>query len=210
MMTGTGQFGPIEMGGRFTVLKAGSAVIRCGGSRAVRHLRRRHCPRIMSTITKGMVMRSKPARLALLVLLAPATLALAHEGATGVVKERMDLMKRQQKDMKVIGDMAKGSKPFDAAKAAESARDISVTARKIHELFPEGSADRHSEALDTIWIEWDRFAANADELESVANALAVTLEGTDQNWKSAFQKVTDVCKSCHQDFRVKKKEKGLD
>ena len=35
-------------------------------------------------------------------------------------------MKRQQKDMKLIGDMAKGKKPFDAAKAAEAARDISV------------------------------------------------------------------------------------
>ena len=85
-----------------------------------------------------------------------ATLALAHEGATGVVKERMDLMKRQQKDMKLIGDMAKGKTPFDAAKAAEAARDVSVTAKKIHELFPEGSAGGHSEAKQTIWTEWDQ------------------------------------------------------
>ena len=78
------------------------------------------------------------------------TLALAHEGATGVVKERMDLMERQKDDMKLIGDMAKGKTPFDAAKAAEAARDISVTAKKIHELFPKGSEGGESEALPAI------------------------------------------------------------
>jgi cytochrome c556 len=151
----------------------------------------------------------KPVRLALLVCLACTTLALAHEGATGVVKERMDLMKRQQKDMKLIGDMAKGKAPLDAAKAAEAARDISVTAKRIHELFPEGSAGGHSDALETIWKEWDRFAANANDLGNVASELASSLNGSaGQDWKGAFQKVTDTCKSCHQDFRAKKKETG--
>ena len=41
-------------------------------------------------------------------------------------------MERQGDDMKIIGDMAKGKTKFDAAKAAEAARDIGVTARKIH------------------------------------------------------------------------------
>jgi cytochrome c556 len=49
---------------------------------------------------------------------------LAHEGAKGVVKKRMDLMKSQQKAMKVIGDKAKVKKRLDAAKAAKSARDL--------------------------------------------------------------------------------------
>jgi cytochrome c556 len=92
-----------------------------------------------------------PLRVALLLCLASATLALAHEGATGVVKERMDLMESQKDAMKLIGDMAKGKTPFDAAKAAEAARDISVTAKKIPELFPEGSGGDKSEALPAVW-----------------------------------------------------------
>ena len=109
----------------------------------------------------------------------------------------------------VIGDMAKGKTPFDAAKAAEAARDISLTAKKIHELFPEGSEGGKSDALPAIWQEWDRFTGNAEDLESVANALAASLgDGAAQDWKAAFQKVTDACKSCHQDFRAKKKEHG--
>ena len=58
-------------------------------------------------------------------------------------------MERQADDMKIIGDMAKGKTTFDAAKAGEAARDIAVTARKIHELFPEGSGGGTSEALNS-------------------------------------------------------------
>ena len=80
-----------------------------------------------------------------------ATLALAHEEATGVVKERMDLMECQKDDMKLIGDMAKGKTPFDPAKAAEAARDIETTSGKIPDLFPEGSTGHPSEAKEEIW-----------------------------------------------------------
>ena len=89
---------------------------------------------------------------ALFLLLALATsYALAHEGATGVVKERMDLMKGQAKQMKLIGEMAKGKKKFDAAKAAAAAHDLGATAKKIPDLFPEGSNKHPSEALDAVW-----------------------------------------------------------
>jgi cytochrome c556 len=76
--------------------------------------------------------------------------AFAHEGATGVVMERMDLMKGQQKQMKLIGDMAKGKKKFDAAKAAAAARDLGKSTKKIPDLFPEGSNNHPSEALDAV------------------------------------------------------------
>ena len=141
-----------------------------------------------------------------IVAVSVATLALAHEGATGVVKDRMDLMKQQQKDMKLIGEMAKGKQPFDSAKAADAARDISLTAQKIRELFPQGSEGHPSDALPLIWQEWDRFTNSAKDLGSAADTLASSLEGKNQNWKAAFQKVTDACKSCHEDFRAKKAE----
>jgi cytochrome c556 len=136
-----------------------------------------------------------------------ATLALAHEGATGVVKERMDLMKGQQEDMKLLGDMAKGKVPFEAAKAAAAARDLNTTAKKIADLFPEGSNGHPSDALPAIWKDWDRFKGNANDLETSADALAASLDGAgDKDWKAALRQVTDVCKSCHEDFRAKQTE----
>jgi cytochrome c556 len=151
----------------------------------------------------------KPLRLTVLVCLASATLALAHEGATGVVKERMDLMESQKEAMKTIGDMARGKAPFDAAKAADAARDIADTAKKIPDLFPEGSGGEKnkSDALPAVWEKWDRFTTNADDLGSAAEALVATFgDSASQEWKPAFQKVGDACKSCHEDFRAEKKE----
>ena len=127
-----------------------------------------------------MTLRSAERRIiaALLLLLAAGTgFALAHEGAKGVVKERMDLMKGQAKQMKLIGDMAKGKKKFDAAKAAAAAHDLGLTTKKIPELFPEGSNGHPSEALDAVWKEWDRFKGDAQDAEAAANALAAALRG---------------------------------
>lgn len=144
------------------------------------------------------------AAFALLASLAAVPLALAHEGATGVVKERMDLMDRQKDDMKIIGGMAKGKTKFDPAKAAEAARDIETTAAKIPELFPEGTHGGHSEAKPEIWTQWDDFTGNAEALQARAKALAAALEAGAPDWKANFQKVTDACKTCHKSFRTEK------
>jgi cytochrome c556 len=155
-------------------------------------------------------MISRPFCLTLLACALSATLALAHEGATGVVKERQDLMESQKDAMKVIGDMAKGKTPFDAAPATKAANDIHTTAKKIHDLFPEGSGGEKnkSDALPAVWENWDRFTANADDLATAADALAKALgDSASEAWKPAFQKVGEACKSCHEDFRAKKKEK---
>jgi cytochrome c556 len=131
-------------------------------------------------------------------------LALAHEGATGVVKERMDLMDRQKEDMKILGLMAKGKTPFDAAKAAEAARDIEATSAKIPELFPEGSGGGHSEAKAEVWGKWDEFTGKAEALAGAAKDLATALDAGSPEWKASFQKVTDACKTCHKTFRAEK------
>jgi len=134
--------------------------------------------------------------------------SLAHEGAKGVVKKRMDLMKSQQKAMKVIGDMAKGEKRFDAAKAAKAAHDLEETTKQIPELFPKGSNGHPSEALDVIWTEWDRFTGDAKDAEAAAKALAVEFEASGDGWKDGFKKMTEACKSCHESFRAEEKEHG--
>ncbi len=140
------------------------------------------------------------------LVLVAATFALAHEGAKGVVKERMDLMKGQQKDMKLIGDMTKGKVKFDATKAAAAARNLAETTKKIPDLFPEGSGGHPSEALDTVWKDWESFTGNAKDAEAAANELAATLDGGTGDWKAGFKKLTEACKSCHQDFRSEEKE----
>ena len=65
-----------------------------------------------------------------------------------------------------------------------------------------------SEALDDVWKEWDRFTGNAKDAEAAADELASSLDGAvGEEWKAAFQKITDACKSCHQDFREENSER---
>jgi cytochrome c556 len=118
----------------------------------------------------------------------------------------MDLMKGQQKQMKLIGDMDKGKKKFDAAKAAAAAQDLGKSTKKIPELFPEGSNGHPSEALDAVWKEWDRFKGDAHDAEAAADELAKAVEASGGDWKGAFKKMTDACKSCHETFRAKEEE----
>jgi len=121
-------------------------------------------------------MLTRPAAMTALILFAFVPLALAHEGATGVVKERMDLMDTQKDAMKVIGEMAKGAVPFDAAKAAEAAGEIERTSKQIPELFPEGTGGHPSEAKPEVWTKWEEFTGDAKELETAAKDLILALE----------------------------------
>jgi len=161
----------------------------------------------------GTILRRQRARVLALTLAPLATLSLglteaahAHEEATGVVKERMDLMETQKDAMKVIGAMAKGTVPFDATEAAGAAREIEATAKKIPDLFPEGTDGPPSEAKPDIWTDWERFVGDAEALTSAAKDLVAALEGEAPYWKAKFKGVIDACKTCHKTFREEEDE----
>lgn len=98
--------------------------------------------------------------------------ALAHGGASGVVKERMDLMETVGKAMKSLTDMMRGKQDYDADRVRAAARQIADHGgESLTKLFPENSLDGPTEALPVIWTEWDRFAALADQLTAYATAL---------------------------------------
>lgn len=133
--------------------------------------------------------------------------AIAHQGATGVVKERMELMKGMGKQMKRMGAMAKGKQPYDAAAFTEGARVILDNTPKFDSLFPEGSNPHPSEALPSIWQKWPTFEASNQKLLSEAEKLLAVAEGGEQRAViGQFARVGKVCGSCHKQFRKKKEE----
>ncbi|WP_158007833.1 cytochrome c [Methyloceanibacter marginalis] len=152
-------------------------------------------------------MLTRPAALTALALLAFVPLALAHEGATGVVKERMDLMDTQKDAMKVIGEMAKGKVPFDAAKAAEAAGEIERTSKQIPELL--SGRDRRAPERGK--------ARSLDQMARVHRRCARAGDGGQgpdprargpwaPDWKAQFKGVIDACKTCHKTFRMEEKD----
>lgn len=104
--------------------------------------------------------------------------AYAHDGATGVVKERMDHMKVMGDAMKALAKYVQGAEPFDGADVAKLATAIGERGgRNLVGLFPEGSLDHPTAARPEIWQRWDRFEALADEMQVQAETLVQTASG---------------------------------
>jgi len=133
--------------------------------------------------------------------------ALAHGGATGVVKERMDLIGEMAKAMKSIAAMMKGKEAYDTEKVAELARRIAGHAGEATtKLFPEGSLDKPTESLPVIWTAWDEFTALSGQLSDAAGALAEAAGDPSPGGPAAaaFTRVAKTCTACHKKFRERK------
>lgn len=128
------------------------------------------------------MMRSKEgvALLAGLGILFAAAGVLAHGGATGIVKQRMDHMETVGDAMKTLTAMMRGKLDYDAAEVRSLAGTIADHGgESLTELFPEGSLDKPTEALPAIWQDWDRFTDLARQLTDYATAL-VDAAGNDR------------------------------
>ena len=143
--------------------------------------------------------------LIVLILLSACGLAIAHSGATGVVKERMELMKSIANQMKTVGLMIKGETGYDAGQVERAARTITAHAEKVPDMFPEGTFDAPSEALPAIRQDWPEFLKMTDDLRAQAgNLLAAAQNSAEvEGIRPAFAAVGKTCAACHEDFRLK-------
>lgn len=131
----------------------------------------------------------------------------AHMGANGIVKERMELMKSIGKAMKSIRKMAHGKMPLENARVAIAAKAIAHHGARIGTLFPEGSVDGVSEASLKIWDDPVGFQKSGDLLVTTANELfAAALSNDPEKVKSAFRSLSQTCRNCHTQFRIKKEK----
>lgn len=130
--------------------------------------------------------------------------AIAHEGATGVVKERMDAMKSIGQQVKIMVPMLKGTLPYDPAQVEKSASIIeNHSGETFTAFFPEGSTHHPSEAMPDIWDDWSEFTALSEELKTTAGTLKTVAAngGSEGDFKAALGTMLRTCKSCHSDYR---------
>ena len=129
----------------------------------------------------------------------------AHEGATGVVKERMDLMTSIGQTMKALSAMVRTPAQFDQKALIEAASQLSRKSERMLTLFPEGSMTPLSEASAEIWARPAEFAAIAKALDNEARKLIdVSRNGTREDLAAQFLAIGKTCSDCHKSFRVKK------
>lgn len=129
-----------------------------------------------------------------------AVSGLAHEGATGVAKDRMDLMGDMSQSMKSISKRLRANRDLPAI-AADADR-ISKDSPRISGLFPPGSDKGITDAKPAIWQKWDEFGGNAKKLgEETAKLSSIAASGNASAISDQYRTVTKVCIGCHDTFR---------
>ena len=137
---------------------------------------------------------------ALTLSLSSPPVALAHKGAIGIVKERMDKFEASEKATKRIKQaLSRG----DTAVITAEAEFLVSWASEMESYFPKNSNPPPSEAKDEIWLQWDDFVGAIHSFDRAAQALIENVATQDSRTVSeAFKEMTRSCKSCHQQFRV--------
>ena len=137
---------------------------------------------------------------------AVASAVYAHQGAKGVVMERMETMKTLAKAMKSVSLMVRGKTPFERDKVMVEANAIAKHGARIVGLFPKGSGDGVSEASPAIWWDPQGFKQRAKAMVAAAEGLSTAAQTTEVATASAFRALGKTCSSCHKVYRTKKKK----
>ena len=124
---------------------------------------------------------------------------MAHDGATGIIKERMDKFKASQGHLKAISKLMGGDAFGEIAERAVAMRDWGVA---MPNAFPEGSDKAPSDALPAIWSDNAGFKDAANNHVIALDALINAAEGKDMGAVTiAFRDVAGTCKACHMKYR---------
>jgi len=125
---------------------------------------------------------------------------LAQQGDP--IRQRQDLMKSNQEQMRLLTGMVRGQAPFNAAAAQAALQRVEQNARVIPTLFPAGSHEGKTDALPAIWERKADFDARAAKLGQDAGATQSAV--TDQaSLQVAVQRVGQNCGGCHDTYRKK-------
>lgn len=127
-----------------------------------------------------------------------ATVVLAADAVEPAAKARQELMDVIGLNTKVLGDMAGGKTPFDAA-AAAAARDALIAASaEIPAKYEAQTADPASKVKPEIWTNFASFTAKGEALTAAAKALdPATLETV----QAGMGAVGGACKDCHTTYK---------
>ena len=121
------------------------------------------------------------------IAFAMAATAWAHTGATGIVRERMDAMEQIGDAMKAMAAVLRGEALYDQAAMEQAAATVRHNAEAVlPHMFPEGSNEPPSEALDAIWQDRETFNRLMDEFAVSAVALEAAVATAE--FMDAFQR----------------------
>lgn len=121
-----------------------------------------------------------------------------------VIDQRQKLFKEIDVGADDMEDMLRGKKSFDLAYVQKSLALWVDHSAKLPALFPEDSRTGKTRAQPRVWQERARFDALLDTFAKDSAAAAATVKD-EASFKAAMPKLFGDCKSCHDDFRAKRR-----
>ncbi|MBP2279399.1 cytochrome c556 [Psychrobacter sp. PL15] len=122
------------------------------------------------------------------------------------VKARQNIMKNYGDAMGVMGDMMKAPDTFDAAIVKEQAAFLAKESKSPWRHFEDQEAVGN--ATEAVWSNADDFRTKSENFQQATaelNNAAQTATSVD-GFRPAFGAVGKSCKSCHDDYQVKKED----
>jgi len=130
-----------------------------------------------------------------------SSVVFAHSGVKDEnVKKRMMLMKTMADNTKIIGQMIKRKKPFDANEAKLALERLSSLSLETPKVFMINASDPKSEAKLAIWGEFDEFTKLSIDLAQTSSILASSVD-TIEDLRPVLKRVSSGCKACHSKYR---------
>lgn len=140
---------------------------------------------------------------AVCVTLAVALGATAVVAQSAAIAERKALMKSVGAAAKQGAAFAKGSEPYDNAKAVAIFVTYADVAGKIVNLFPDDSKTGGETTADPkIWSDMAGFKTAMGKFAADAKAAQASVKDLD-SFKAAFGGMGKHCGSCHEAYRTK-------
>ena len=141
----------------------------------------------------------KKITIALVAMVLSGAAINAHSVENPVVQKRMEVMKEIKSAIGVLGGMAKGKIAFDVVAATAAQTTLIEQSELVATTFEANETDPKSEALPSIWENWDTFVDMADDLTFAAEGLDVTsLDGV----RGGLGNIGASCGACHKKFRM--------
>ncbi|MEN0001237.1 MAG: cytochrome c, partial [Pseudomonadota bacterium] len=133
---------------------------------------------------------------------APA--AMAHSGATGAVKMRMDTMKSIANDMKAIATTL-NNKQLRYGLIGAAANRIEGHSARVPQEFREEDLSHPTEAQPLIWDQFDDFTRLSRTMEQAARQLerSALEQAKPEVIVEDFKTLGATCGACHRDYRVR-------
>ena len=142
-----------------------------------------------------------------------SAVAAVAVGATAVmaqnlapIKERQEIMKKSDDDLKLMTKMTRGEAPYDAAKVTAAYAAMADNYPKVKGLFPDDSkTGEKTRAAAKIWENRADFDAKLVALVKVVGE-AKAKATNEAGFKEIHPAVVKACDNCHADYRVRRQQ----